>query len=214
MRLGATKLTAAILVLILAGVAWRISSQMIDEREQKRLEIDEIVQIEQAVLAMTTAKNAVSDWKKELGDPTNPKPIYTAGLESLFVRDDGRPLLIYGSLDDVKEQNGVYLLVLKSDLNLHGTVRLVLECDSNKAKDILGRRVSDFENNYAVVAQIRSVHRLDDEVLSGQNDETQDTVSEASPVFVADGRALDLLFVGTYGFIQDLAKPRAQSESK
>ena len=205
MRLDSSKLAVmAVLVLILAGVAWRVSNQMIEKHENERLDRDEQTRIEQAVSRMTAAQNAVSDWKKALGEAVQLEPIYTVSLQKVLVRDDGRPLLFYAHLDDVKEQNGNYLLVFESDVDVRATIRLVLDCEPDRARGVLGRRGSYFERYYAVVAQIRSVRRTGDEEVSGQDDAAKDTTSESKPTFVADGRALDLVFVGRYGFVWDL----------
>lgn len=203
MRLSFSKLAVALLVL--AGVGWGIS-RTISSRKEQREEEKEITRIEHSVAGMVAAHNAVSDWKKELGDALNLDPIYTVQLQGVLIRGDERPLLFYASVDDVKQQqDGNYLLVLSSGIDIRATIRLALECESDRAREVLGRRVPELENYYAVIAQIRSVQKIVDEVRSGYDSEARDGTSE-SPVFLASGRAVNLMFVGAYGFARDLGR--------
>jgi hypothetical protein len=148
---------------------------------------------------MQTTHNAVTDWKKGLGEALKLEPIYTVNLQRLLVRDDGRPLLFYASVNDVKEQNGRNLLVLETQIDIRATLRLVLECDPARAREVMEQRGPEFERYYAVVAQIRSVRKSADESASNRDNESGSASAES---FVAEGRALDLLFVGAYGILR------------
>jgi hypothetical protein len=153
-------------------------------RESERQRREEQTWIEQAVSAMQTTHNAVTDWKKGLGE-ARLELIYTVDLQRLLVRDDGRPLLFYASVEDVKEQKGLNLLVLETQIDIRATLRLVLECDAARARQVMEQRGPELLKYYAVIAQIRSVQKSADET-----------------VFLAEGRALDLVFVGPYGLLR------------
>jgi hypothetical protein len=100
MRKRFSKLTVGILVL--AGVGWGISSLISSkkaQRENERQRREEQTRIEQAVSAMQATHNAVTDWKKGLGEALKLEAIYTVNLQRLLVREDGRPLLFYASVN-------------------------------------------------------------------------------------------------------------------
>ena len=184
-RKKSPELTVAILVLV--GVGWGIFSMISSkkaERESERKQREEQTRIEQTVSAMVTTHNAVTDWKKGLGE-ARLELIYTADLQRLLARDDGRPLLFYASIEDVKEQNGRNLLVFETQIDIRATLRLALECDSDQARQVMEQRGPELLKYYAVIGKIRSVQKNADQT-----------------VFLAEGRALDLLFVGPYGLLR------------
>jgi hypothetical protein len=203
-RLSFPKLVAALLVL--AGIGWGISKTISSRKEHREEEEQrqETTRLEHSISGMVAAHNGVIDWKKELGNKLNLDPIYTVHLQGVLIRADGRPLLFYASVDDVKQQqDGNYLLVLSSSVDVRATIRLTLECEPDRAREVLGQRGPELNRYYAVIAQIRSVQKIAHEVPSGVDTETGDSTSEI-PVFATNGRVLDLMYVGAYGLARDL----------
>lgn len=177
-----------------------ISSQHSKAEEEKE-EVEKKIQIEQTISNMVARHNAVTDWNKNFyeGD-TLLRHTYTVQVEDALIRNDGRPVLLFGSVDDVIRQGNKYYVHFQNVLYQGPDIHFVLECDSEQVKKIMGHMAGLF-NQYAVVALIQSLQRPKFEVTAfSHSGEDAEVVVESSDIFIARGRCLDLLFVGDYYF--------------
>lgn len=192
-----------VLAICIWGISNYISSRQM-KAEKKRAKIEKKIQIEKSVSEMIGKYNAVTDWKKNLNNEnTLLAPIYTVQVEDVLIRNDGRPVLFFGFVEDVTRQGDKYYIYFQFYDFLDPDIRFILECDSEQAKKVMSQRVDRFEQ-YAVVVLISSLQRPKFEVKAYSQsdeyseDEYSEVVVESSDIFIAKGHCLDLLFVGDY----------------
>jgi len=173
-----------------------------EEAEKK-----EHARTKEAISAMASRHNARIDWEKSPVEGTAYKGLFTFQIEDTLVRDP-RPIVGFGSVDDITKENGRYSVHFRDAFHVGGPdIRFVLECSPQQVESILGskshslRPGSIFEG-YAFVASLSSVNRPAFEVRANPiNTEEAEVAVESSDVFhVARGKCLELLFVGDYNF--------------
>jgi len=140
------------------------------KREADRIERENIKKkIKSSVQNISSRTNAVSDWESKLsrGKRYRLEPILTLELEKLWVIE--RPILFYGSIQDIKTfDKDNYIVVIEKSFrsgfgSMYGT-DLMLSLEAPKTKiDTFLRDHPDllegigFNNSVAVVAKINSI---------------------------------------------------------
>jgi hypothetical protein len=149
---------------------------------------------------MVKETNAVADWEMILarGKEFRVETVLTLELERLWLQ--GRPILFYGSIIDIKTQNAEsYLLTIRPGMtslgrpNFATDLELSLVCEKSKVDTFLVSHPKLFEdagfnNEVAVVADI---HRIRTEQSRPQQEEEGD-----KDVRVGDGNCVRLLLIG------------------
>ena len=132
-------------------------------------------------LAQAVSKfNANTEWKESCCSGA-----YSVDVEKALMGDK-RPILFVATLDDVARLDDGYRLRFGSPS--FSVIVFALKCNSEQAE--LGRssnRGDRHENEYAVIASISSVKRVDD--ITTENDEH----IEFGHHFVVDGQCLEML---------------------
>jgi hypothetical protein len=163
------------------------------ERERKQRQ-----QTQTDIEALISMSNAARDWKNSVCKQDYVSPVLTSELQSALMRTDSRPVLITGSLRDMNDQDGQYVLTLSAHLCRDARIQVELEANSDQARVMLAHR-SESLPYYAVAAQVSSVKKA--AVVPENNDS----------VFLVRGRCLDLVFTGFDGFSIDMDESLAKS---
>lgn len=175
------------------------------ETESERQRRQEQLQIQQAISDMTERHHAVADWQGSLDD-YRVGPIYTIEVESLLVRDDGRPILFFAEVSDVRRRGDRYILSAVTNVNISAKLRLNLEADSHQVEKVIRQRTSTVES-YAIVAKISSIKKAGIE-QQAMNEGEAAIIEAGSDVFFAEGRCIEMHFAGSYGFTRRLGLGR------
>jgi hypothetical protein len=180
-----------------------------------------IKQTEQSVAQMVSAHNAVTDWTDAFGGERFANRLPNDELVTVLARRDGRPVLVFGSVVDVIAQDDRCKLEVDAKANLISNIRLWLRCTPAQVKEALSRREKAYEEaleeireedgdlgeetptqkqhddrraermarqGYAVIARVDTVHPEDAE--------TDDDPPAKAQFTIAEGRCLDLIYVG------------------
>lgn len=162
----ATKLLL-VLILLFSVACHRTDKEKIEDKEINK----EIQILKQAVSDMVEKHNAIKDWEKNLDKHS----LYTIQVEDALIRNDNRPILFFGRVNDITEKANKYFLHFRKMLSPN--IYFVLECNEEQVKNILHTKDSPF---YAVVARISSIQRTKFEF-------------EHYHIFIANGLCIDLL---------------------
>jgi hypothetical protein len=177
---------------------------------------------QEIIARMASAHNAVTDWTDAFSGAKFAERLASQELAPVLVRKDGRPVLVFGSIVDVITQDGGCKLEVDAKANLVSNIRFWLSCTPAQVKEAMGHREGAHEEGleeirgeagesgeeestqekqdderqaermarqgYAVIALVYAVHSE----VAETND---DPPAEAQFTF-AEGRCLDLLYVG------------------
>lgn len=177
---------------------------------------------QELVARMASAHNAVTDWTHVFSGAKFADMLASQELAPVLVRKDGRPVLVFGSIVDVKTQDDGCKLEVDAKANLVSNIRFWLSCTPAQVKEAIGHReeahVDALEEiredaveqgeeettqekqhaerqakrmarqGYAVIARVDTVHS---EVA-----ETNDDPPAKAQFTIAEGRCLDLIYVG------------------
>jgi hypothetical protein len=149
--------------------------------------------IKEEITALGARYNAVSDWRAGLFSDSV-SPVYSATLQNALVRNDGRPMLFFGSLYDVTNAGDSPRCVFDNHGKVH--IRFVLACSEEQASYLMKQYPGTFKDFFAVVAQIEAVAKLDAE--------NTDKGEEEKDNFRANGRCIALMSVAKYGNFREL----------
>lgn len=189
-----------IAVAIIGGlVTWGIVSHVRSRQKETQKEREEQQQtearekeIEQSIFRILQRHNAVTNWSKRFRGNRTMERIYSAELSSALIRPDGRPVLFYGSLQDVTSEGDRYTVRLLVSVNVTTEMRLVLDCDP----DLVGRALKqprEPDDQWAVVAQVSSVRTWEHKPA-----ENTEAGSETELGSVGYGKCIDLICLGPY----------------
>lgn len=195
-RSGSVLIVLAIGVWVVLG----INSCGSLKREKEKVETEKKIRIKQAITDMIARHNAVNDWERNLREKfiSMLTKVYSIQVEQALVRKDGRPILLFASVEDVARQDNKYFGHFHNWFGLGPNIHFVLECKPDQIKKVMEQSASQFEQ-YAVVALISSIQRPKFEPGAySENGEGQEITIESSNIFIAKGRCVDLLFVGQY----------------
>lgn len=158
-------------------------------------------------------------------DPLKPNitPLFTAQLQTAFVRNDKRPIIFRSGVTDIVRKEDTFRIYFGSKpkterrswrtwLNSlrsrsrnaqHPNVNFVLECGQEEVTMI----VDNYPSEYAVVAHITSVRRASDEAVTQEDGQQHE-------YFEAAGKCVDLLalkenytqFIANEGIQADIQK--------
>ena len=179
-----------LLIGLLALGAWKyFSSQNAGKLEEARQAAGKEARAEEVAGRITrfaSEHNAVSDWRKELSKRTVVDTVYSAELHAALVRQDGRPSLFVGSVENVGLDRDKFTASLRGMVNFQTLFRLQLSCTPAQAEVFLSAPRSA-KDRFAVVALIHSVAATKREGTPPSDD----AVSEMT------GTLVDALFLGT-----------------
>ena len=164
-----------------------------EEKQQARTE--ERLRIKQAVTDMVTEFDAVKNWEASFDETRGHRSLYTIDIRQALLQADGRPILFYGSLNDVLD-GGEQDILWFTDffVGLDTTVYFKLQCSKEKTKALLKEPTSFMADRFAVVAKIEQVSKPRFVVKTYEYEEEIEI--ESSDALIATGRCLDFVFVG------------------
>jgi hypothetical protein len=179
-------------------------------------------QTEQSIAHMVAAHNAVTDWTDAFGGERFANRLTSEELAPGLARRDGRPVLVFGSVVDVITQDDGCKLEVDAKANLVSNIRFWLSCTPAQVKEAISHREEahvdaleeireeDAERGeeetpqekqdderqakrmarqgYAVIARVDAVH--------SEEAETNDDPPAKAQFTFAEGRCLELLYVG------------------
>jgi hypothetical protein len=141
--------------------------------------------------AMINWRDEVLNWKYDIEkqDSNMFGFTYTIDIEEALVRNDGQPIIFFGEAIDISKEANKYLVHFHncSDFfSRSANIHFILDCTDRQMKKILKHREKK-PNKYAVFCEVKKVK------LNLTN-----VSSRKANAFIAEGRCLDLLFVGDY----------------
>jgi hypothetical protein len=137
--------------------------------------------------AYAARHNAVTDWKRPLLAKGELEKTYSVELARLLVRPDGRPILVFASLENVSESDGRTLIYLDEATSLESRLKLQLDCSPEQAHVAMS---AGPPQTFEVIAQIRSVEY----VLAGDYS-------------LATGKCVDLMPVSASDYVEFIVGP-------
>jgi hypothetical protein len=193
-------------------ITWALISHQREQREQGEKAREEKREREDAIISSMAGRyNAVTDWRQPFTKGVQfVSKVYSSELTPLLVRPDNRPILAIGTVRDVSVEEGAYSIQLLANVNLSSKVIFKLRANHDQVAQIMGRqepRALSSLMKWAVVAQISSVE-------SSGLGESGDAngVGETPPRSIANGRCLDLAYLGSY--YRDLMPERNPSQER
>jgi hypothetical protein len=127
-----------------------------EEAERATQQATEKAALQERISELAKRHDAVTDWRSHLRDRTIIDPIYSAELTAALINPERRPVLFIGSVRDVGQVGGKYVLSLEGGINLRTHFLLHLSCSDEQAKSIMAEPRGE-SNRFAVVATIVSV---------------------------------------------------------
>jgi hypothetical protein len=198
MRTITMRLTLGLLVLGIGGlVVVRHNRAVLSEKRSSQDEVQLVTafatrreQLKQSVARMASEHHAVTDWKDALGGKKFVEKLQTAEIAPALVRNDARPVLLIGALRNVITLEHGCTATFEVKANLLSQVRFALGCTSEQAKQFVNNP-TEASLRFAVIAQVDAVH-------PGEQFTADDNHSGAQEFALAEGRCLDLIYVGDY----------------
>ena len=126
------------------------------------------------------------------------KPIYSLSLQKAIANLQGKPILFYSHLIDYSKKGQQYFLVLYDFVSKGAKIRYELECSEEQTKKIFEVPIGSSGDRYAVIATITDIRRPKFSVRAfGVGENEAEIEVEPSDIFIARGRCLDLVYIGT-----------------
>jgi hypothetical protein len=150
-------------------------------------------EFESRISGFAAKHNAVTDWQKLLLAKGKPEKLYSVELQPLLVRADGRPVLVFASLRNVSEGDGLTVIYLDEATSLESQLKLQLACTPDQAHLVMS---GDPPYILAVIAQIRSVEY----VLAGDYS-------------LATGRCVDVMTVSAADYLDFVVGPELEKQA-
>lgn len=141
-------------------------------------------------------------------------PVWTMEVEDRLIPADGRPILSTGSLHDVTRKGDEYRLhfrkgemqglLEKYKLGVVG-MDFILNCSLPEDKrtdaksvgeQIAARDIGKLNDEYAFVAKIQTVERIDRLIARAAREESAEIQVDDSPHFIATGECLAVKYIG------------------
>lgn len=159
---------------------------------EKAREAQELVarraEFESRISQFAAKYNAVTDWQKTLEG--KPGKHYSAELQPLLVRADGRPVLVFALLRNVSTNGGNTEVYLDESGGLESRFKLELDCTPDQARSAMSERSA---YGFEAVAQIRSVEFV-----------------QAGEYSLAKGRCVDLMPVSLSDYFESVVGPELE----
>ena len=197
-----------VLLIIGASLYWLQKTRKQKQEEARRVSENaaELRKVKESIAKVGETYNAVVDWRPQVKSVIQPGPQYSVELESLLVRQDRRPILFVGELQDVLSADETLKCVFETRGGFSWKVRFYLTCTPAQATVLTRNSGSTSLQRFAVVAQITSANKLKQE--SVESDESQ----TSTPKFQASGQCIDFLSVGSYLYELELLPPYRDTE--
>lgn len=177
---------------------WAVKKQ--DAADQTRRELKR-EQTQMAIDTLVRSTNAIEDWSTALCAKAGSGVTVTADFQDALQNAGSRPLLISGDLEDVRSENGQYILSLKSDLCRGAQIRVEAITDQTETAYVLSHR-STRPAYFHVVVQPASVKERTGKTRSDEADDSDDDLD--AHTFVLRGKCVQVLFTGSDGFFLEL----------
>lgn len=201
---GRWLLVGAVVALVLLKIGADIRASWRLQSERARTVAAQRTQIQSSLAQMVANYNAVKGWEHEISKSPD-DTVYTVDVKNALIRSDGRPVFFLAEVNDVVPEGDTYYVHLTPwpPLIAQADILFCLQCNSVQAARLLSRRPKMLER-YAVVANVSSVRRVEFQVshYAEGNGEVQVSL-QPSRAFIANGRCLDLLFIGDYGLTEE-----------
>ena len=195
-------ITAAVIIAIGAYVFSVTVSPRRSRAKREQARMEERLRVKQAVTDMITKFDAVEEWEASLDKTKTHRSIYTIDIRQALLQTGGRPILVYGSLDDVLDGQEQDILRFTDFLiGLETTIFFELQCDKEKTKALLEAPTSFIFDDFAVVAEIQEVSkpRFVVKAYPSEAYEYEEEIEiESSDALIATGRCLDFVFVRSW----------------
>lgn len=139
--------------------------------------------------------NALVDWDELIN--------YTIQLQDSIAGAE-RPIFFMGYIDDIFEKDEKYFIRFRTDFLTSPEIIFILQVDYGKISGILdGQELEEdglfgFLNNYAVVANIDEINKLNLQI-TGYPDGAEEVTLEYAPadIYIAAGECVDFIYIGS-----------------
>lgn len=183
-----------ILRVVLAGTFITVFAACKSERPKSKKQMPETPH--PTVVQLASKYEAVSDWRKTLGEMS-----FTVEVERALIEDPGeRPIVIVEEVQDVLRRNGDFWLRLSPLFSFHlPPVDFELRCPEDVLEPVFKNR--DYFAKFAVVAKIRKVRKVVLEVNASAVGEGEVELELGPPLagfarYLATGECLDVAYIG------------------
>lgn len=199
MNVQVKKIIWILLGLVIGG--YIINSYFVNKAVNDAKKADIIVKeqvIKGAINELVFSVGAIDNWEESLGkgEAYRLEPIMTVELENLWLQ--GKPILFIGSIKDIATYNDTFYtltvdrgLLNRSDFEFSTDLQLSLSSPKQKIDTLLELhpdliKRSGFDNNIAVVAQVKNIQS---KPISGEEEAHQE-------VKIGVGELIDILYIG------------------
>ena len=211
-RASFQRLLFCFLVLSLVGCDQNPQQKPREQAKESREEVAKKLEYtkNQVFEEFTRKYNADGTWQESF----KRSPVWTMEVEERLIPADGRPILSSGSLFDVTRKGEEYRLHFRKghiqgllERNRFGVIDMdfILTCSmpedrrteaKHLGEQIVARAIGKLHDDYAFVAQIRTVERRDRLVAKATEEESAEIQIDDSPHFLATGKCLAVKYIG------------------
>lgn len=186
-------------LLVVAGFfGWRAHSH-------KQREKAEVLEKQQTIAGLAARYNAISNWHDRFEvegiKTTNGYRVsyYTSDIEDALLRTGGRPVLIVGSVFEVRRIADQAYLGIKAFE--YPSLSFILRCEPRHAEFVLGQSTANGDL-FVAVANVTSVSRpsfeADARINEDGDDKNAEVIVEPGDQYILKGTCLDISYVGDY----------------
>lgn len=175
-----------LLVALLLGLVGCDSDSSDESAQLEKERLEKERQTKEKVQELCSRYNAVVDWEQGHLE-------YTVEVEDALIRTNGRPVLLFASVEDIVRESDKYTIYCHSGYSGLGLAQQMLA--------VLGGLERYGLERYAVVARISSVKKVRFKLeahAQGYEYGEVDVELKRANVFIAKGICLDLIPVGGY----------------
>lgn len=185
-------------VIVIGGiiVGWQEFTQY-SKQKAKSAERAKKEPTRKAILELATKHNAVVNWEEPL-NKIEP-PIFTMEVEDALLLKDSRPVLFLAGVHDVERKENNYLVRFNAEDGAFSQhIEFALDCSDEQIRKITQQQHKHgYWEKYAVIAEIQKVRKVVFNLeAKGGSEEPEISVDTTEDVFIANGKCIDLLFVG------------------
>ena len=184
--------TILVVAVILSVAGWWTHDWLSEkkaDRARERHRAERTQKAKEMVAEAVERRGAIANWNQKL--PSLPSAPLSVEVEEAVVRNDGKPILVDGLLEDIaRRDNRFYLYVDDIDSSIH----FILECDTDTVRHLREHRDSYYQ--ISVIAQVNSVGKAELELKSGAKTTEDDAPVEIdwSSLFLARGKCVEVVF--------------------
>jgi len=141
--------------------------------------------------------NAVADWQKTLCNGDTNAHLFSADLENVIVRPDGRGIMIYGELKEILQNKDNSRTAV---FTAHGCVDTKLELCLTASPEVVQKLQAARSNAIPYFVMSATITSVSKPGKATPRSDAAGSPDETGEVIIVKGRLFDVLYVGPDGY--------------